>query len=142
MKSKLFYLTVLFIFGMTSLVKAQTIDVSGKVTASGGEPLPGVTVVEQGTTNGATTDAEGRYSIQANENATLVFSFVGYNAQKVDINGKSVIDVQLNESVVNLEEVVAIGYGTQRKSDLTGSVTSIGTESFNEGMISSPEQLI
>ena len=108
----------------------------GKVTgivkdAKTGEPLAGVTIVIEGTTKGFITDAFGKYTIEeADKNAVLVFSYVGYNIQKVPIAGKSVIDVSLELNVQNLDEVVVIGYGTVRKKDVTGAVVRIEGEGF------------
>src|SRR6185436_3323144 len=95
--------------------------VTGKVTSSDdGGGLPGVNVVVQGTAKGVTTDAEGNYSIQLTpvEN-TLVFTFVGYKTVTVDITNKTTADVVLEGDVTSLEEVVVVGYGTQREKDLT-----------------------
>jgi TonB-linked SusC/RagA family outer membrane protein len=100
--------------------------VSGRVTSEKGEPLPGVSVLEKGTTNGTVTDMDGKYTFSvSNESAVLVFSFIGYTNQETAVNGRSLIDVTLVEDVVSLGEVVVVGYGTQRKTDLTGAVTSI-----------------
>ncbi|MDA3881305.1 MAG: carboxypeptidase-like regulatory domain-containing protein, partial [Prolixibacteraceae bacterium] len=141
MKSKLVLLTILFVLSL-SLANAQNKTVNGTVTNKNGEPLPGVTVLVKSTTIGTSTDIDGQYSLSVPEQSVLVFSFIGYTPVEIAIENQSTINATLNEDVFSLDEVVAIGYGTQRKSDLTGSVTSIGTESFNEGMISSPEQLI
>lgn len=101
----------------------QKQTVRGKVTNSRGESIPGATVIIKGTSKGGITDSNGEY-ILANVpgDAVLVFSFVGMQTQEVEVNGRSSISVTLGEDVIGLEEVVAIGYGTQRKSDVTGSV--------------------
>jgi len=110
----------------------QQKPVSGKVTDSTGSPLPGVSVVVKGTTNGTITDGNGNYSLpNVPENATLQFSFVGMKAQEVAVAGKTSITVVLEEETVGIEEVVAIGYGIVRKSDLTGSVSQIKSEALN-----------
>lgn len=110
----------------SDVVNQQQKSVSGKVTDSSGTPLPGVSVVIKGTTNGAITDANGNYSLaNVPENATFQFTFVGMKMQEVAIGGKSTINVTLEEETIGIEEVVAIGYGTTKKSDLTGSVTKI-----------------
>lgn len=100
------------------------------------EALPGVNVLIKNTTIGTVTDVEGNYSINVpNEDDTLVLSSIGYITQEVAVNGRSVVDVALAEDVQNLEEVVVIGYGTQKKSDLTGSVMRIDAETFqNQNM--------
>lgn len=100
--------------------------VSGKVTSENGDGLPGVSVLEKGTSNGTVTDTDGNYTFSVtDENVTLVFSFIGYLTQEVAVGGRSRIDISMAEDVVSLGEVVVVGYGTQKKTDLTGAVTSI-----------------
>lgn len=112
-------------------VWAQDRTVTGKVTAAeDGSALPGVNVVVKGTTNGTTTTAEGTYSISAPANATLVFSFIGLVTQEVPVNNRSTLNVQMASDVKQLSEVVVIGYGTQERKNLTGSVTSISGETI------------
>lgn len=109
------------------------IEVSGRVTDGSGQTLPGVNVLEKGTTNGTTTDADGRYSLSVqDENAVLVFSFIGYVTREVALNGRSIIDMVMEEEITNLDEVVVIGYGTQKKSDLTGAVSSVDVAQYSE----------
>lgn len=106
----------------------QQKSVSGKVTDSGGQPLPGVTVTVKGTTQGTITDADGNYSLSnVPDNATLVFSFVGMRSQEVVAGNKTNIDVVMEEDLIGIEEVVAIGYGVQKKVNLTGSVSSVSS---------------
>ena len=122
---------------------AQERTVTGLVTdATTNEPLPGVTVKVQGTTTGTVTNLDGQYSVSVSSPATLVFSFVGYNSQVVQVGNRSTIDVQLVENIEELSEVVVVGYGTQEKRDATGAVTTISSKEFNNGVISTPEQLI
>lgn len=105
--------------------QSQT-KVSGKVTDSSGGPLPGVSVVVKGTTNGTITDSNGNYSVSnLPANAILQFSFVGMKTQEIAVGNKTNINVEMLEETIGLDEVVAVGYGTMKKSDLTGSVTSI-----------------
>src|SRR5690606_16762523 len=106
------------------------VTVTGTVVDQNGESLPGVTISVQGTTIGTATDINGNYSITAPEGSTLVFSFIGFIAQEIIVGDKSVIDVTLIEDLASLDEVVVIGYGTAKKSDLTGSVASVNTEAF------------
>lgn len=107
----------------------QTINVTGKVTDSSGSPLPGVTVVVKGTTQGIITDGSGEYYLtNVPSEATIIFSFVGMKTQEVLIDGKNRINIILQDETIGLEEVVAIGYGTMKKSDLTGSVTSVSSD--------------
>lgn len=101
------------------------VTVSGTVSDANGEPLPGVTVSIQGTSTGTATDINGRYSIMAPEGATLIFSFIGFESQQVPIGDQSVINVTLSEDMAALDEVVVVGYGTQKKINLTAAVASI-----------------
>ena len=104
----------------------QQIEVTGTVTdAQTGDPLPGVNIVVQGTTQGTTTDMDGNYSIEAPPDATLVFSFVGYQEQTVELSGRQEINVAMEQAITELEEVVAVGYGTRERGMLTGSVSDI-----------------
>ena len=111
----------------------QGIKVTGKVTDASGTPLPGVNIVEVGTTNGAVTDLDGNYSITvSSEDAVLSFSFVGYLTEEVDVGGQTSIDVTLIEDIQALDEVVVVGYGTQRKSDITGAIVSVSSEELQK----------
>ncbi|WP_372935380.1 SusC/RagA family TonB-linked outer membrane protein, partial [Mariniphaga sediminis] len=121
----------------------QSKKVSGKVTDPGGQPLPGVTVVVKGTTQGTVTNSDGDYSLSnISEGATLVFSFLGMKAQEVAVAGQSRIDVSMEEETIGLEEVVAVGYGTVKKIDLTGSVGSISSETIaQKGSVNAMEAI-
>lgn len=128
---------------VSSFGQQSQIKVSGKVTDSTGAPLPGVTVVVKGTTNGTITDADGNYSIpNVPENANLQFSFVGMKAQEVPVAGKKTVNIALEEETVGIEEVVAIGYGTIKKGDVTSSVASVKSEDFVKGSVKDIGQLI
>ncbi|MGK7394765.1 MAG: SusC/RagA family TonB-linked outer membrane protein [Candidatus Cyclobacteriaceae bacterium M3_2C_046] len=125
------------------LINQADITVSGKVTSGDeGVGIPGVNILIKGTNTGTTSDVNGNYTLTAPEDGTLVFSFVGFESQEIPINNRSVIDVTLAPDVAELSEVVVIGYGQQEVRDATGSVTSVKAENFNQGVISSPEQLI
>ena len=116
----------------------QQRSISGKVTDSNGGSLPGVSVVVKGTTNGSITDGNGNYSISnIPENATLQFSFVGMKGQEIAIAGKTSINVTLVEDAIGIEEVVAVGYGTAKKSDLTGAVASVTANNLKERAVTS-----
>lgn len=107
----------------------QQFLVEGTVTdAQTGDPMPGVNVIIEGTLQGTATDISGKYSIKANPDVVLIFSFIGYQEQSVNVNGRNSIDVVLEQSATELEEIVAIGYGSQRKETITGSVSSISSE--------------
>lgn len=113
--------------------------ITGKITNVDGEPLPGSNVVEKGTTNGTQSDFDGNFSITvADENAILAISYVGFTTIEVQLNGQSELNIVLNESATGLEEAVVIGYGTQRRSDLTGSVASVSSEEVQALTISNP----
>lgn len=102
------------------------VTIKGLVTDSEGQPLPGVNVLVKGTTVGTSTDISGRYTIQVQQQeAVLVFSFIGFRSKEEAVSNRTVIDVSLEPDVQALEEVVVVGYGTQKKSDLTGSVAVI-----------------
>jgi len=117
--------------------------VTGMVTDESGNPLPGVTVLVKGTTVGTVTDASGKYTIDnVPLNATLIFSFIGMSTQEIQSDGRRVIDVVLKEEPIGLEEVVVIGYGTMKKSDLTGSVTSVDSKDFVKGVATNALQLL
>ena len=106
----------------------QQSTITGKIISEG-EPLPGVTVVVKGTTQGTVTDIDGNYSLTSvPENATLVFSFIGMISQEINVTGQTQINVTMNPDFIGIEEVVAVGYGTMKKSDLTGSVASVTPE--------------
>ena len=103
----------------------QAIRITGTVTGPSGEPLTGVSVQVKGGTVGTSTGNKGEYSLTVDENATLVFSYIGYSDKEVAVNGKNVINVQLTAADKKLDEVVVIGYGSQRRKDLTGAVSTV-----------------
>jgi TonB-linked SusC/RagA family outer membrane protein len=113
---------------------AQNVTVSGKVTSSDdGTPLPGVTVMVKGSSNGTTSDADGVYSLSISDPAgALVFSFIGYTQQEVAIGNRTSIDIALTADIQQLTEVVVVGYGTVKKTDLTGAVASIDPEQITK----------
>ena len=124
-------------------VNQQLKSIQGKVTDTSGSLLPGVTVIIKGTNKGTITDINGNYSISGIPvDATLVFSFIGMSTQEIPVNGKTSIDVVMEESSIGLHEVVAIGYGTMKKSDLTGSVSSINSDKFQVGAGITPQQIM
>ena len=111
----------------------QTIVITGTITDSKNMPLPGVNIVEKGTNNGVISDANGNYSISvASSRSILVFSFIGYEQMEVTVGTQTTINVTLAERVTGLEEVVVIGYGTQRREAVTGSVSSIGGDAIRD----------
>lgn len=123
---------------------AQEIEVSGLVTdATDGEPLSGVNIIVKGTTIGTSTGADGTYSLDVPSGQdTLIVSFIGYIRQEVLINGRSTINIPLSPDVQLLDDVVVVGYGTQERRQISGSVSSVKSEDFVTGDVSSPAQLI
>ncbi len=111
----------------------QQKSVSGKVTDTSGQPLPGVTVQVKGSSSGTITNADGNYLLaNVPGDATLVFSFIGMQTQEISVNNLSKIDVQLNTDFKAIDEVVVVGYGSQRRADVIGSVSQINAENINE----------
>jgi TonB-linked SusC/RagA family outer membrane protein len=114
------------------VVTAQEITLSGKVTLQNGEPMPGASVIVKGTSIGTITDANGNFSLSIPEGSEmLVISFIGMKTQEVPVTSSRVYNIVLEEDVYALEEVVAVGYGTVKKSDLTGSVASVKSEDIS-----------
>jgi TonB-linked SusC/RagA family outer membrane protein len=125
------------------LLPDQAKTISGKVTDSGGQPLPGVTVVVKGTTQGTVTNADGEYSLAGiPEGVTLVFSFVGMRAQEVVVGSQTTINVEMAVDAIGIEEIVAVGYGTQKKANVTGSVAVIDKESLSNRQSPTVSQLL
>ncbi|MFC2138215.1 TonB-dependent receptor [Bacteroidota bacterium] len=122
----------------------KTVVITGVVKdAQNGEPLPGANVTVKGTTTGTITDFDGKFSIEVNSKASvLVFTFIGYETQEIQVNDQTEINVQLSFSREQLDEVVVIGYGTIKKRDLTGALATLKEEDFNSGVITSPAQMI
>lgn len=117
--------------------------VSGKVTNTEGEPIPGVTVLIKGSTSGTISSADGSYLLSdVPSNAILIFSFVGMRTVEIDVDRRDVINVRLEEEAIGIEEVVAIGYGTIKKVNLTGSVASIGNEELTKRPVNNVTNLL
>jgi TonB-dependent starch-binding outer membrane protein SusC len=112
-------------------VVETNIEITGRVRDEFGEPMPGVTVIIEGTNLGTVTDIDGRYSLEAEEGAVLVFSFVGFESQRRAVGTSNIIDVEMVEDASSLDEVVVVGYGTVKKSDLTGSVAQVKGKEIN-----------
>lgn len=128
---------------ISGVASAQNIKVSGRVIDSDTkQPLVGVTIVIQGSSKGTTTGTDGKYTISAPKNATLSFSFIGYETAAVPVNGKTLVNVTMKPSATDLDEVVVIGYGTARKSEVTGSISSIGAKDINKTVITSVDQAL
>ncbi len=135
--------TLLLVLTGFATTWAQNRTVSGVVKDAKGDPLPSVTVLEKGTQNGVTTDLDGKFSMKLGKDATtLVFSFIGFSPQEVAIGNQTAFSITLQEDAKTLGEVVVVGYGTQKKKDLTGSISTLSERNFQKGNIASPEQLI
>ncbi len=135
---------IIMLCSQAQLALAQGNKISGKlVDAATNEPLVGGSVSIKGSTKGTTVDASGQYSISVtSDNAVLEFKFVGYATKSVVVGKQTQINVGLTANAADLEQVVVVGYGTQKKTDVTGSVKSVASAAFNKGIINSPEQLL
>ena len=133
LKSCLFkwFVAVCLLLSANAWVAAQ-ITVTGTVSDQGG-PLPGVNVLVKGTQNGIMTGVDGKYSLSIpNQNAVLVFSYIGYTTKEETVGNRTVVNVEMEEDVLTIDEVVVVGYGVMRKSDLTGAVTSVSSEKLQD----------
>ncbi|WP_236252909.1 SusC/RagA family TonB-linked outer membrane protein [Echinicola sp. 20G] len=118
------------------------VTISGNVVDDTGEPMPGVTVKVESTGKGTVTDMDGHYEITVEEGDVLIYSFIGFMTQRVAVGNQSTIDIEMQEDTQALEEVVVVGYGTVKKSDLTGSVVSLKSDEQNQGVNTSVDQLL
>ena len=129
MKMSRYFLSISFFLFQVLIYAQDNITVSGVVNDDQGSPLPGASVIVKGTTNGIQTDFDGNYNLgDVPSNGILVFSYIGFTAQEIPVNGQNSINVVLQEDTQSLDEVVVIGYGTQKKADLTGSIATIKSE--------------
>ena len=127
---------------MSSFAYAQS-RVSGTVKDQQNQPLPGVNVLVKGSTQGTTTDASGKYQVEVlSSDAILTFSFIGFTSQEKAVGNQTVVDVTLQEDIQNLQEVVVVGYGTVKKSDLTGSISSVKADAFKDMPVISVDQAL
>jgi TonB-dependent SusC/RagA subfamily outer membrane receptor len=126
-------LLVIILFAQCSILLAQNnTTVKGAIKDERGSPLPGVTVTIKGTTNAAISDVNGLYSISVPSNATLVYSFIGYDSKEEIVNGRSEINVSLTPNVKQLESVVVIGYGSQKKKDITTAISTVSVKDVSQ----------
>ena len=133
---------LLFLFtGMQSY--AQERVVTGTVVDTGDEPIPGVNVIVEGTSTGTITDIDGKYSIEVNQDdAVLVFSYIGYSSREIPVGNSSVVDVIMEEDIVGLGEVVVIGYGTAKKADITGAIATMDAQQLKERPLARVDQAL
>ncbi len=129
---KRFLVTFIVLSAIHIIALSQVITVEGVVTGGDGETIPGVNVVIKGTTRGTITDADGNYSISASPGDTLIFSYVGYLAENVAVGGQRVIDLTLSENVNEIDPVVVVGYGRQKKSSVVGAITQIDSDELKQ----------
>lgn len=125
-----------------SAVSAQLSAVKGTVTDTEGEPLIGATVMVKGTSTGVATDIEGNYEVQAPKNATLVVSYVGYNTVEEKINGRSVVNIVMSSDSQMMDELVVVGYGTQRRGSVTGAVASVKGDEMLQTKSENPQNML
>ncbi len=135
-KFKLFLVTVVATLMASVAANAQNITVKGVVLDGAGEPVPSAAVLVDGTTKGTTTDLDGRYSISVPSNATLAFTSIGYVEQKVEVNGKAVINVVLAEDTQQLEETIVVAFGTSTKESFTGSAKVVKSDELAKSQVS------
>lgn len=127
----------------TAIVQQQSVTINGVVKDKNGEPIIGANIVEKGTTNGIITDLDGKYTLTVKDpKAILVFSYIGYQSQEITVGSKRSIDVTLAEDTEMLDEVVVIGYGTQKKGDVTSAIASVKADAFVKGAVTDAGQLI
>jgi len=127
---------------ISEYVFSQSFEISGTVTDENNETLIGVNVIEVGTTNGTVTDVNGRYNLVVSPNSSITFSYIGFKTKTVKIGNQRVINVVMESDVLGLEEVVVVGYGQMRRSDLTGSVVSVGSEAIQKSISTSIDQVL
>ncbi len=145
MKTKLCHFKWLLVsfFCLIAMSGAAQVTVTGVVTDEAGEPLIGATVLEKGKQNGAATDIDGNFKFNvSSSNATLMVSYVGYATQEVKLNGKTNLTIVLKEDSQVLEDVVVVGYGTQKKSDITGSVASLSEAQMKQSIVTNADQML
>ncbi|MDE5724655.1 MAG: carboxypeptidase-like regulatory domain-containing protein, partial [Duncaniella sp.] len=136
-------LIMLFAVVMTPLwAISQNITVTGNVLDEAGDPLIGATVQQKGTQNGIATDIDGNFRLNVPKTASLVVSYVGYTTQTIDIQGRTNITVTLKENAEVLDEVVVVGYGQMKRSDMTGSVASVGDAAIKKSVPTSIDQVL
>ncbi len=148
---KRLYFKITFMLGLLGLfapsesrANPMVVKISGMVTdAVDGTALVGCSIVEKGTTNGVLSDANGNYSISVkDQNSVLIFDFIGYAEQEISVGGQTTINVELTAEANQLQDIVVVGYGTQRKSDVTGAVGTLKSTDFNKGVVANPGQLL
>lgn len=141
---KVYFSTLVKDIGAKYILPAVVdVVISGRVTSNAGERIPGVNIIYKGTTIGTVTDVEGNYSLSVpSAQGSLVFSYIGFTPQEIEINGRTLIDVVLQEDIRTLEEVVVVGYGVQKKINLTGAVDVISGEQIENRQAATVSQIL
>ncbi|NDE62675.1 MAG: SusC/RagA family TonB-linked outer membrane protein, partial [Cyclobacteriaceae bacterium] len=116
--------------------------VTGTVVDETGAPLPGASILVKGTTTGTITDLDGKFSFDVEPNAILVISYLGYSSKEVPVNGQSSLAIQLEPESSQLNEIVVVGYGIQKRADITGAIASVKSNNFNKGVVNNPGELL
>ena len=133
----------IIVCSLFSIAYAQDFKVSGTVVDSYGDPLPGVGVIEKDTTNGVVTDTDGKYMIVVKSpNSVMEFSFMGMKTEIVNVSGRAVLNVVMNEDAIGLQEVITIGYGSMKREEITTSITRVKADDFTQGGVTSPLGLL
>ena len=135
-------LTVFLMFLASVVTLAQTKAVTGRVTDHNGQPIPGVNISVGGTTQGTITDSEGNYTLKVSGNAQLTFNFIGFKSQIVSVSNRQLINITLREKIQDLSEVVVVGYGQMKRSDLTGSLVSVSSDAIEKSIPTSIGQVL
>lgn len=143
LKKKSLFFLLIFMISVSGVYSQSPLSVTGAVGDENGVPLLGATVILKDSNIGTVTDEEGKYEISVpNDNGILVFSYIGFITQEIPVNGKSVVDVNLQPDNNELDEVIVVGYGTQKKSDLTGAISSVSEEDIKNFAVPNASQLL
>ncbi len=135
-------LTLLLCLALPIQAWAQKQTVTGTVTEQNGEPIIGATIMEKGTTNGTTTDFDGNFSINVTKDAIILVSYVGYVPQEIKVGNKTHLDIVIKEDNQVLDEVVVVGYGTMKKSDMTGAISSVNGSDLAKRTTTNPAEAL
>src|SRR5690606_1612459 len=127
---------------LTGVAFAQSRLVTGTISDVSGFGLPGVNVIKKGTAIGTTTDGSGKYSIEAADEDILVFSFIGYQTQEIRVGTQTLINVVMSEDIATLDEIVVVGYGTQKKTDLTGAVSRVDESTLKASIVTDRKSVV
>ncbi len=142
LKGRILRMLLLLCLGLPFQALAQKQSVTGTIVEANGEPVIGATVMEKGTANGTSTDIDGKFTINVNPKGTLVISYVGYVTQEIPVKGKSVITVTLKEDTRQLDDLVVVGYGMMKKSDMTGAISSVSGDDLAKRTTTNPAEAL